>query len=93
MSDLRESGQLEQDGDTVMMLYREAPDDPNSRRVLSIEKNKEGEVGRVFLRFDGDTQTFRRDYNQTPPPVKRKEPEYKQVRFGELSDPDPDCPF
>lgn len=94
MSDLRESGQLEQDADVIMMLYREAPDDPQSRRVLSIEKNKEGEVGRIFLRFDGDTQTFRRDYNQTPPPErKRKEPEYKQMRFEELPGKDPELPF
>ena len=94
MSDLRESGQLEQDADVVMMLYREVPDDPNSRRVLSIEKNKEGEVGRLFLSFDGDTQTFRRDYNQTPPPErKRAESEYKQMRFEELPGPDPDMPF
>lgn len=94
MSDLRESGQLEQDADVILMLYKEAPDNPKSRRVLSVEKNKEGEVGQVYLSFDGDLQTFRAHYNQSaPPPPKRKEPEYKQVEFKELYGQDPDLPF
>lgn len=93
MSDLRESGQLEQDADAVMMVYRENSDDPDSRRVLTIEKNKEGEVGMVFLNFDGATQTFKRSLNQTPPPARRSEPEFKQVQFTELDIPDKDLPF
>lgn len=93
MSDLRESGQLEQDADVIMMVYRENADDADSRRVLAIEKNKEGELGQVFLNFDGATQTFRRSFNQTPPPARRKEPEYKQLEFHELPDDDKDLPF
>lgn len=94
MSDLRESGQLEQDADVIMMVYRENADEASSRRVLAIEKNKEGELGQVFLNFDGETQSFRRSFNQEPPPAsRRKEPEYKQVEFSELSAPDPDVPF
>ena len=91
MSDLRESGQLEQDADTVMLLYRENPDDPESRRVLAVEKNKEGQLGQMYLRFDGDTQTFRRHYNQTPPP-KHKEPEASQMSLEELPRDDRDLP-
>lgn len=93
MSDLRESGQLEQDADAVLLLYKEEPDDPNSRRVLSIEKNKEGTVGQVFLSFDGDIQTFRIHYDQTARKQKREEPEYHQVEFKELNGRDPDMPF
>lgn len=94
MSDLRESGQLEQDADVIMMVYREKADEADSRRILAIEKNKEGELGQVFLNFDGATQTFRRSYNQIPPPQpRRKEPEYKQVEFRELKGDDSDMPF
>lgn len=93
LKDLRESGQLEQDADAVLMLYKESPDDPNSRRVLSIEKNKEGEVGRVFLSFDGDVQTFRLHYNQQAPVKRKAEPEYTQVELTEMTGTDPDLPF
>lgn len=93
MSDLRESGQLEQDADVIMMVYRENADNADSRRVLAIEKNKEGELGQVFLNFDGATQTFRRSLNQVSPPSRRKEPEYKQVEFHELKEDDSDLPF
>lgn len=93
MSDLRESGQLEQDADAIMMIYREQADVAASRRVLSIEKNKEGEVGMVYLNFDGATQTFRRSLYQQPPPAKRKESEPKQFTFEELQGEDKDLPF
>jgi len=58
MSSLRESGQLEQDADTIMLLYKENQDDPQSRRTLKIAKNKEGTIGKITLDFDGSTQTF-----------------------------------
>lgn len=58
MSSLRESGQLEQDADTIMLLYKETPDDLQSRRVLKVAKNKEGTIGKIYLDFDGATQTF-----------------------------------
>lgn len=58
MSSLRESGQLEQDADTIMLLYRKDPDDADSQRELCVAKNKEGTIGRITLDFDGSTQTF-----------------------------------
>ncbi len=93
MTDLRESGQLEQDADAILLLYKERPDDPSSRRVLTIEKNKEGEIGQAFLSFDGDVQTFALHRDQTAAKPERKEPEYKQTTFSDLPGPDPDCPF
>ncbi len=92
MRDLRESGQLEQDADAILLLYKENQDDPNSRRVLNLEKNKEGELGTMYLYFDGATQRFSRHMNQEPPPA-RKEPENRQMQFEELPGADPDCPF
>lgn len=58
LSSLRSSGQVEQDADVVMLLYREEPDNIRSRRILRVAKNKEGLTGQVVLLFDGDTQTF-----------------------------------
>ncbi len=59
-SDLRESGQLEQDADIIMMLKLQNKDDPEGNRDLYITKNKEGTTGKVPLAFDGKHQTFSR---------------------------------
>lgn len=55
LSDLRESGQLEQDADIVFFVYKDGGGD---QRILKIAKNKEGTLGHVKLDFDGRTQTF-----------------------------------
>lgn len=55
---LRESSQLENDADIVMLLYPEDPDDNGSNRILKIGKNKEGEKLKLELVFDGATQTL-----------------------------------
>ena len=83
MSSLRESGQIEQDADVILLLYKEE-DTPNARRVLKIAKNKEGEIGLIYLTFDGAHQTFRESAVDAPAPRARREPEYKQVEFREL---------
>lgn len=58
MSSLKESGQLEQDADEILLLYCEDPDDRNSQRRLQMAKNKEGTVDSCLLDFDGALQTF-----------------------------------
>lgn len=58
LASLRSSGQIEQDADIAMLIYREDPNDIRSRRVLRIAKNKEGPTGTIKLDFDGETQTF-----------------------------------
>lgn len=59
MSSLRESGQIEQDADIVMLLWPEDLNDNRSARVLKVGKNKEGEKAKLSLAFDGARQTFR----------------------------------
>jgi replicative DNA helicase len=57
LSDLRESGSLEQDADIVFLLHRERMD-PNEPTELIIAKNREGRIGSVKLRFDERTVSF-----------------------------------
>ena len=76
LSALRSSGQIEQDADVVMFLYRENRNNVCASRILKVAKNKEGPVGRVELDFDGDTMTFRQ-----PLPVGYHEAKGIQVPF------------
>ena len=59
LTDLRESGQIEQDADAVLALYRnEADNAPADERVLQVLKNKEGRLGKIYLDFSGNLQQF-----------------------------------
>lgn len=60
LADLRESGQIEQDADVAMLLYKRKSDWPTPPRDLLIAKNKKGQAGGyITLAFDGPTQKFR----------------------------------
>lgn len=63
LSDLRESGSIEQDADVVMFLYREdrvKPDTPNKNIVdVIVSKHRNGPVGKVSLFFEENATTFR----------------------------------
>lgn len=57
LSDLRESGAIEQDADVVMFLYRE--DDDNRQNIkLSISKHRNGPTGELDLFFRGERTRF-----------------------------------
>lgn len=62
LSDLRESGCLEQDADIVGLLYREAYYNEKARpwdlAELHIAKNRDGCTGVIRLRFDEETVSF-----------------------------------
>ena len=57
-SDLRESGQLEQDADIIMMLKLEQADNYAGNREMFITKNKEGTCPKITLAVEGKHQRF-----------------------------------
>lgn len=61
MSDLRESGTIEQDADLVLLLYREGyytKDPSDNSAELIISKHRGGKTGTVNLIFTGEKQIF-----------------------------------
>lgn len=76
LSDLRESGAIEQDADMVTFVYRpdyykmEDPDVPPGASEIIIAKHRNGSVGSVFLKFIGQFVKFT---------------EYEQTNFGDLN--------
>lgn len=59
LADLRESGSLEQDADNVFFLYQEKEQDtPIVDIVLKIAKQRNGEIGKVYLKFNKPKSEF-----------------------------------
>ncbi len=62
LSDLRESGSIEQDADLVMFIYRDEYYDPDSEEEglaeLLISKHRNGGLGKVTLTFQKDYPRF-----------------------------------
>ena len=62
LSDLRESGAIEQDADSVMFLYRDEYYNENTEdkglAECIVSKNRHGETGTVKLQWFGPYQTF-----------------------------------
>ena len=64
MHDLKETGQLEQDADLIMLLFKPRPGEKiddvevnvEKMRILKIDKQKEGRLGKWPMHFDGSKQ-------------------------------------
>ena len=67
LSDLRDSGSIEQDADVVMMLYRDEYYDPRpdnrGKAELLIRKNRQGRTGMIPLVFEANRTRFKEVYN------------------------------
>lgn len=81
LASLRQSGQIEQDADVVMLLYKEFQEYGRTRRCLDVAKNKDGMAGvGLLLDFDGDKQCFRKS-NAQPLPKNEPDPPIQQSMF------------
>ena len=62
MSDLKESGAIEENADVIMFLYRDEVYNENSEAKgiaeVGIAKNRQGQVGKVLLAFEGEYSRF-----------------------------------
>jgi len=61
LSDLRDSGSIEQDADVVMFIHREQNDDGAGKKQIAeilIEKHRNGPTGKIELYFDADKSSF-----------------------------------
>lgn len=58
LADLRDSGNLEQDADIVILLHRKSDGDDKDKTHVIVAKNRKGETGRLSLNFNLMTTRF-----------------------------------
>ena len=89
LADLRESGQIEQDADVAMFIWRKEENKSNAERFITVAKNKEGQLGTWPVVFRGELQRFLPDQSGYKPELPRAKPRVlppreKQVSFNDL---------
>ena len=65
MSELRESGSLEQDASVVVLMWNKDEND-NTRKGLKIAKSRNGKTGRCDMVFDGSRLSFIPEADEAP---------------------------
>lgn len=79
MSDLKESGGLEQDSDYIILLYREYVNDKSDAAVkpeptiVTLDKNKFGSTGEFDMDFNGGRQRFEEAQDVITRPARTEE--------------------
>lgn len=58
LSDLKESGAIEEDADVVLMMWRQRAGEHDNLIGMSVPKNRQGRVGELALRFEGQFQRW-----------------------------------
>jgi replicative DNA helicase len=76
LSDLRDSGEIEQDADVVMFVHRAEMYDPENEEIkgyaeVLVRKNRSGRLGDVPLKFDGAICRFS-DWRGSVPTISSK---------------------
>lgn len=56
MSELRESGDIEQDASTIILLWN--LDEDGRKKGCKVDKNRQGRIGKVTMMFNGDLMKF-----------------------------------
>jgi replicative DNA helicase len=92
LSDLRDSGAIEQDADIVMFIYKAdmyndvvSEDEPGVAEVI-IAKHRNGALGNVKLRWDGATTSFLNMKNYRPKPQIVSAPQIDNIATEKIID-------
>lgn len=94
LTDLRESGQIEQDADAVVFIWREDQTAVDAPRNIFVAKNKEGTIGEFTMLLDGAHQRFVDAPGKMPQARTTKKPTPVIGRgFQELEGEDDSVPF
>lgn len=57
MAELREAGNIEQDASVIMLMWNLDTND-RTKKGCKVEKNRQGNTGKVVMRFNGDLMRF-----------------------------------
>jgi replicative DNA helicase len=69
MSDIRESGSVEQDADVILFLYREAyynQDSTDHSLEIIVSKNRNGPIGTILVNYNQHTGRIEDQKEQSP---------------------------
>ena len=80
MAELREAGDIEQDASVIILMWNLSQED-NSKKGCKVEKQRQGQTGKVVMNFNGDLMRF----EETGESVKEAQ-EWAKSK-------DDDCPF
>lgn len=66
MSELREAGDIEQDASIIILLWNSDIND-TSKKGCKVEKQRQGQLGKVSMRFNGDLMKFEESNDDLSP--------------------------